>query len=275
MTFRSKVGFCLLYWLGDCFKISISLGYSLWSSITWLFILNLKTSLFISKLNNKECSQPYRNLRGVSELGSKENLATGSESSFAVSSVFQFFHLIWFPWELGMCMVCGCMHTPCIWSEATQSCPTLCDPMDCSPPDSSVHGIFQARILEWVAISFSRGSSQAKDRSRVSRIEGRCFTVWATRLIPNLCICGIYKYTSRYILGFPGGSDGVCLQCWRPRFNPWVKKIPWRRRWQPTPVFLPGKFHGWRSLEGYSPWDCKELDTTEQLTYYVWAKRPQ
>ena len=44
-------------------------------------------------------------------------------------------------------------------SEVTQSCPTLCDPMDCSLPGSSVHGIFQARILEWVAISFSRGSS--------------------------------------------------------------------------------------------------------------------
>ena len=44
-------------------------------------------------------------------------------------------------------------------SEVTQSCPTFCDPMDCSPPGSSVHGIFQARILEWVAISFSRGSS--------------------------------------------------------------------------------------------------------------------
>ena len=45
-----------------------------------------------------------------------------------------------------------------------QSCPTLCNPMDCSPPDSSVHGVFQARILEWVVISFSRGSSQPKDR---------------------------------------------------------------------------------------------------------------
>ena len=44
-------------------------------------------------------------------------------------------------------------------SEVTQSCPALCDPMDCSPPGSSIHGIFQARILEWVAVSFSRGSS--------------------------------------------------------------------------------------------------------------------
>ena len=48
-------------------------------------------------------------------------------------------------------------------SELTQSCPTLCDPMDCSPLGSSVHGIFQARILEWVAISFSRGSFQPRD----------------------------------------------------------------------------------------------------------------
>ena len=60
--------------------------------------------------------------------------------------------------------------------EVTQSCPTLCDPMDCSPPGSSVHGIFQARVLEWVAISFSRGSSQPRDRTPVSRIAGRFFT---------------------------------------------------------------------------------------------------
>ena len=65
-------------------------------------------------------------------------------------------------------------------SEVTQSCPTLCDPMDCSLPGSSVHGIFQARILEWVVISFSRGSSQPRDWSWVSRIVGRCSTVWAT-----------------------------------------------------------------------------------------------
>ena len=66
-------------------------------------------------------------------------------------------------------------------SEVAQSCLTLCDPMDCSPPGSSVHGIFQARVLEWVAISFSRGSSQPRDRTQVSRIAGRHFTVWATR----------------------------------------------------------------------------------------------
>ena len=66
-------------------------------------------------------------------------------------------------------------------SEVAQSCPTLCDPMDCSLPVSSVHGIFQARILEWVTTSFSRGSSPPRDWNWVSRIAGRCFTVWATR----------------------------------------------------------------------------------------------
>ena len=60
-------------------------------------------------------------------------------------------------------------------SEVAQSCPTLCDPKDCSLPDSSIHGILQARILEWVAISFSRGSSRPRDRTQVSRIGGRCF----------------------------------------------------------------------------------------------------
>jgi len=52
----------------------------------------------------------------------------------------------------------------------------------------------------------------------------------------------------------------------RPRFNPRVGKIPWRRKWQPTPIFLPRESHGQRIMVGYSPWDGKELDTTEQLT---------
>ena len=61
------------------------------------------------------------------------------------------------------------------------SCVQLCDTMDCSLPCSSVHGIFQARVLEWVAISFSRGSSQPRDWTWVSHIVVRCFTIWTTR----------------------------------------------------------------------------------------------
>ena len=67
------------------------------------------------------------------------------------------------------------------WSEVAQSCLTLCDPMDCSSTGSSVHRILQARILEWVAISFSRGSSQPRDRTQGCCIAGRCFNLWATR----------------------------------------------------------------------------------------------
>ena len=65
--------------------------------------------------------------------------------------------------------------------------------------------------------------------------------------------------------GLPRWCSGKesAYQCRRCRFNNWVKKIPWRRKWQPTPVFLLGKSHGQESLEGYSPWGCKESDTTE------------
>ena len=62
-------------------------------------------------------------------------------------------------------------------SEVTQLCLTLCDPMDCSLLGSSIYGIFQAWVLEWGAISFSRGSSQPRDRTRVSHIAGRHFTL--------------------------------------------------------------------------------------------------
>ena len=75
-----------------------------------------------------------------------------------------------------------------------QSCLTLYDPMDCSPPVSSVHGILQARILEWTAIPFSRGSSWPRDWTWVSCIAGRFFTIWAigesplvTKLYPTFC----------------------------------------------------------------------------------------
>ena len=68
-----------------------------------------------------------------------------------------------------------------IYMKLTQLGPILCDPIECSPSGSSVHRIFQARKLEWVAISFSRASSQSRDQTQVSHIAGRLFTIWATR----------------------------------------------------------------------------------------------
>ena len=103
------------------------------------------------------------------------------------------------------------------WSKVAQSCPSLCDPMDCSLPGSSVHGIFQARVLEWVAISFSRESSQPRDWTRVSHIAGRRFIVWATRedlLYKSFLICcsGLARYLS---------GKRVCLPVQEPQ-EMWV-----------------------------------------------------
>ena len=72
-------------------------------------------------------------------------------------------------------------------------------------------------------------------------------------------------------MGFPGGPSGKelacqCRRCKRHSFSPWVRKIPWRRAQQPTPVFLPGESHGQKSLVGYSPWGHRELNMTERLS---------
>ena len=78
-----------------------------------------------------------------------------------------------------------------------------------------------------------------------------------------------------YIMwGFPGDSNGkgIRLQCRKPGFSPWVGKIPWRRKWQPTPVFLPGESHGQRNLAGYSPWDSQRVGhnrVTNTFTFHI------
>ena len=122
-------------------------------------------------------------------------------------------------------------------SEVTQSCPTLGNPMNYSLPGSSVHGIFQARVLEWGAIMELYGDT-------VHIPASWCW--WLRR-------------------------QRICLQRRRPGFNPWVGKIPWSRKWQPIPVSLPGESHGQRSLVGYSLWGHKESDTTEQLTFSLYG----
>ena len=111
-------------------------------------------------------------------------------------------------------------------SEVTQSCPTLCDPVDCSLSGSSIHGIFQARVLEWIAISLSKGSSQPRNWTRVSCIAGRRFTVWIPlkdNWLPKLKIlmvfCGIYNIEVKFVaiiaksIGeeteYPGQNTGV------------------------------------------------------------------
>ena len=108
-------------------------------------------------------------------------------------------------------------------SEVTQSCLTFCDPMDYSPPDSSVYGVFQARILEWVAISFPRQSSRPRDRTWVSSTPGSLLALWATRedqacsllgcagssLCMHTRICGMWD-----LVPWPGIDPGPLPAAW-------------------------------------------------------------
>ena len=109
--------------------------------------------------------------------------------------------------------------------EVAQSCPTLCDPTDCSLPGSSIHGIFQARILEWVAISFSRGSPRPRDRTQVSH-----FTVWATREVTlSLLLYETHKL---------GDLGHVVKSLWASVSSSvrviWLEEVTWRAdKWWP------------------------------------------
>ena len=119
----------------------------------------------------------------------------------------------------------------------TQSCPTLCNPMNCPLPGCSVHGILQARMLEWVAIPLSRGSSQPRNRIWVSCIAGRFFTIWATSicLVAQSCptVCDAVDCS-------PSGSS-VCRDS--PGRNTGVGYYALLQGILPTPGLNPGLSH--------------------------------
>ena len=94
------------------------------------------------------------------------------------------------------------------------------------------------------------------------------FCAWNTVPTSVHIILMIFKFCSPHLKGLPWWlrQQRIYLQCRRPGFGPWVGKICWRRKWQPTSVFLPGESHGQRSLAGHSRWHCIESDTTEQVT---------
>ena len=102
-----------------------------------------------------------------------------------------------------------------------QSCLTLCNPMDCSPPGSFIHGILQARILEWVVIPFSRGSSRPRDWTQVSHIADLFFTVWATREAPEE-----NKQSYKYCVAAAKSRQSCPTLC-DPRWQPTRLPRPW------------------------------------------------
>ena len=110
----------------------------------------------------------------------------------------------------------------------------------------------------------------------------KCFISWVWWCLNNdicqnslNCLVKIDEcWYTEGLLWWLSGRESTC-QWRRHGFNPWVRKILWRKKWQPTPVFLPGKSHGQRSLVGYSPWGCKESDTTKQLSMHTHKHRPR
>ena len=144
-------------------------------------------------------------------------------------------------------------------AKSLQSWPTLCDPTDCSLPGSSVHGILQARILEWVARPSSRGSSRPRDWTRIPCVS---------------CVTG--RFFAAAPPWKPMKSSGWARVAQRVKRLPtmretWVLSLgredPLEKELATTPVLLPGESHGRRSLVGYSPRGRKESDTTERLHF--------
>ena len=138
-------------------------------------------------------------------------------------------------------------------SEVAQSFPTLGDPMVCSLPGSSVHGIFQARVLEWGATAFSTSFSKSHELSGFHPLlgEGTGYPLQYSCLENPMdggawwaAVHGVSKTRTRL-------SDFT------------FTFMHWRRKWQPTPVFLPGESQGWGSLVGGRLWGHTESDTTE------------
>ena len=141
----------------------------------------------------------------------------------------------------------------CVCVLVTQSCPILCSPWTIVHQAPLSMGLSRQEYWNGVATPFSKGSSQPRDGIRVPCTADRLLIIWAT-IVQLSCELANLKF-----MGSPGGSDSKKSACnaGDTEDSSSVRKIPWRRKWQPTLVFLPGQSHGQRSLEGYSPWVTK------------------
>ena len=164
------------------FALSASLKHY-WSWVPYTSVFQLK-SQSVSCSVMSDCLQPLEPTSLLCPWGSPDK-NTGVGCDFLLWGIFLtqgsnpgILHCRQILYHL------SCQGSPYVFllhAESLQSCPALCDLMDCSPPGSSVHGIFQARILKWVAMPSSRGSSQPRDQTQVSCIVDVFFTIWVTR----------------------------------------------------------------------------------------------
>ena len=164
----------------------------------------------------------------------------------------------------------------CEVSAKVSSCPSIKEKD--LPWISVTHVGHKSQILTravlWASCSFTSslalcsglGGSSIWERKRADLTYHIAFLIipWASKSASDViwgredilnCLWFLHWLGQTYVIFMLGY---ICLQCGRPRFDTWVRKIPWRRKWQPTPVFLPGESHGWRNLVGYSPWGRKE-----------------
>ena len=162
---------------------------------------------------------------------------------------------------------------PLCMCAVSQSCLTLCNPMDCSPPGSSVHGISQARVLEWAAMPTSRGSSRPRDRTCVS-CSGR-WILHSSRLWELHSQCAFCQDISPPDIHFlpleTCGIEYVFMSMWASLAAQLVKNLPAMREtwvqglgWEDP--LEKGKATHCSILAWRSPWGCKESDTTERLS---------
>ena len=172
--------------------------------------------------------------------------------------------------KMSSCPISPMVRVPSIW--AMQLCPMGWQ----KPTLSIVYGFpLQWDSLDWGSV-MGEFLPWTQDLSNFSPTQEVSISHLGASFPKSLLPCFlIHMYWMPRLPWWLSGKESTC-QCRSLGFNLWIQKIPWRRKWQPTPVFLPGKFHGQRSLAGYNPWGCQrvrhDLATKQQIETY-W--RPQ
>ena len=184
-------------------------------SLTWLF---LPPHFHLTHRHTHMHSLSSLSLFLLPLLTSPSHGRVVKDSLKVEPNLIQLLQVIMEEWSHYLPWCCSKNYHPCCVLKSLQSCPTLCDPMDCSPPGSSVHGILRARTLEWVAISFSRGSSH-----RGSNLRLLCLLHWqagSLPLVPPRTTIIITKVETTYDDKFSSClSWDVLMSLWGDRYN--------------------------------------------------------